>query len=77
MNENMSSLERIDVIGGLLDKLVDAQGRLKAGYIAVIDDFLNHIKEDILIMEEKIKDYESAEEISITIGEDSETMSPE
>jgi len=56
MSENMSSLERIDIIRGLLDKLVEARGREKAGYISVIDDFLNHIQEDILIKEEMLKD---------------------
>ena len=56
MSENMSSLERIDIVRGLLDKLVEARGREKAGYISVIDDFLNHIQEDILIKEEMLKD---------------------
>ena len=56
MPENMDSLTRIDVIRGLLDKLVEAKGREKAGYIAVIDDFLNHIQEDILVKEEVLKD---------------------
>lgn len=56
MNEDMTTLNRIDIIRGLLDKLVEAKGREKAGYIAVIDDFLNHIQEDVLIKEEKIID---------------------
>ena len=56
MPENLTSLQRIDIIRGLLDKLVEAKGREKAGYIAVIDDFLTHIQEDILIKEEKLKD---------------------
>lgn len=56
MPENMDSLTRIEVIRGLLDKLVEAKGREKAGYIAVIDDFLNHIQEDILVKEEVLKD---------------------
>lgn len=56
MNEDMTTLNRIDIIRGLLDKLVEAKGREKAGYIAVIDDFLNHIQEDVLVKEEQIKD---------------------
>ena len=59
MPENMDSLTRIEVIRGLLDKLVEAKGREKAGYIAVIDDFLNHIQEDILIKEEMLKDLQN------------------
>ena len=56
MPENMNSLTRIEIIRGLLDKLVEAKGREKAGYISVIDDFLNHIQEDILVKEEMLKD---------------------
>ena len=58
MNENMNSLERINIIRGLLDSLVEAKGREKAGYISIIDDFLNHIQEDILVKDEMIKDYQ-------------------
>ncbi len=58
MSENMDSLNRIDIIRGLLDKLVEARGREKAGYISVIDDFLNHIQEDILVKEEMLKDFQ-------------------
>lgn len=56
MPENINSLQRIEIIRGLLDSLVEARGREKAGYISIIDDFLNHIQEDILIKEEQIKD---------------------
>ena len=63
MSEEYTTLQRIDIIRGLLDKLVEAKGREKAGYIAVIDDFMNHIQQDVLVMQEKLKD--------------AETMSPE
>lgn len=56
MSEKLSTLERIDIIRKLLDNLVEARGREKAGYISVIDDFLNHIQDDVLIKEEMIKD---------------------
>lgn len=56
MPENMTSLKRIEIIRGLLDSLVEAKGREKAGYISIIDDFLNYINEDLLIKEETIKD---------------------
>lgn len=54
----MDSLQRIEIIRSLLDNLVEARGREKAGYISVIDDFLNHIQEDIMIKEEMIKNYQ-------------------
>lgn len=56
MPDKMDSLKRISVIRGLLDSLVEAKGREKAGYISVIDDFLNYVQEDILIKEETIND---------------------
>ena len=59
--QEYNSLERINIIRGILDKLVDAKGREKCGYITVIDDFLNHIQEDILILEEKVRDAEQKE----------------
>ena len=62
MNEDMTALNRIDIIRGLLDKLVEAKGREKAGYIAIIDDFLNHIQEEILVKEEQIKDLQNEDE---------------
>lgn len=55
--KEMSSLERIDIMKGLLDKLVEAQGRAKAGYITVIDDFLNKIRDDLLVKEAQIQDF--------------------
>lgn len=54
--KEMTSLDRIDIIKGLLDKLVEAQGRVKAGYITVIDDFLNKIRDDLLVKEAQIQD---------------------
>ena len=62
MNENMTALNRIDVIRGLLDNLVEAKGREKAGYIAIIDDFLNHIQEEILVKDDQIKDLQKKDE---------------
>ena len=78
MPENMTTLDRIDTIRKCLDNLVEAQGRAKAGYIYVIDDFLNRVRDDVLIMEEKLKDAKPQEkpEISIEPVPD-ETMSQE
>jgi len=55
--KEMSSLERIDIIRGILDNLVDAKGRAKCGYITVIDDFLNKIQDDLLVKEAQIQDF--------------------
>ena len=73
MNENMSSLERIDVCYQMLDHIVEAQGRAKAGYVMIIDDMLQKIQEDILIKEEQLKDLQSNQNGT----EDSEPLSPE
>ena len=61
--KEMTSLDRIDIMKGLLDKLVEAQGRAKAGYITVIDDFLNKIRDDLLVKEAQIQDLLNKEEI--------------
>ena len=61
--KEMTSLDRIDVMKGLLDKLVEAQGRAKAGYITVIDDFLNKIRDDLLVKDAQIQDFLNKETI--------------
>lgn len=61
--KEMTSLDRIDVMKGLLDKLVEAQGRAKAGYITVIDDFLNKIRDDLLVKEAQIQDLLNKEKV--------------
>lgn len=57
--KDMNTLEKIDVMGNVLDKLADAQGRIKCGYIYVLDDFLTNLRNDFLIMEAKLKDLEN------------------
>lgn len=66
--ENLSSIDRIDIMRNILDNLVNADGRTKCGYIMVLDEYLNKIREDLLIKEEQIRDLNSNK---------SETMSPE
>ena len=61
--KEMTSLDRIDIMKGLLDKLVEAQGRAKAGYITVIDDFLNKIRDDLLVKEAQIQDLLNKEKV--------------
>lgn len=56
MDNNMTSLEKMDAIGNLLDKLTDAQGRAKCGFIYIINEFVNDIRNDYLIMEQQLND---------------------
>lgn len=59
--QEYNSIQRINIIKELLDNLTEAKGRAKCGYITVIDDFLTHIQDDILILEEKVRDAERKE----------------
>lgn len=54
--KEMTPLEKIDACGVLLDKLSDAQGRAKCGYIYIMNEFLDDIKNHVLIIEEQLKD---------------------
>lgn len=80
MPENMSVLDKIDFVRSCLDKLADSQGRAKCAYIYIIDDAVNKIRNDILILQEQVKDKESTEEPEIEFSvepADPETMSQE
>lgn len=74
--KEMTPLEKIDACGTLLDKLTDAQGRAKCGYIYIINEFLNDIKNHVLILEEQVKDLEPKVEAIIS-DLDPETISQE
>ena len=58
MNENVNPLNRIEMIKTMLDKVVDSTGRMRCSYICAIDEFLDRLRDDVLIMEEKINDFE-------------------
>ena len=70
MPEKLTSIQKLDTIGNLLDKLTDAQGRAKCGYIYIINEFVNELRNEVLVMEEKLKDLEHKED------EEAETSSP-
>lgn len=70
MPEKLTSIQKLDTIGNLLDKLTDAQGRAKCGYIYIINEFVNELRNEVLVMEEKLKDLETKED------EEAETPSP-
>lgn len=52
----MTALERIESMGNVLDKLADMPegGRIKCGYIWIMNDLLNGLQSDILEMQKKI-----------------------
>ena len=58
--KNMSALDKITMSQNMLDKLTDAQGRAKCGYIYIINEFLTELRNDVLVMQERIKDFETA-----------------
>ena len=80
-NKNLKPLEKIDAVCNALDKLTEAQGRAKAGYIWVITDLIEDLRSDILIMEEQLKDKSGMEltagdvVLGVEPAEDSETPS--
>ena len=63
--KKMTALEKIDAIGGLLDKLTDAHGRAKCGYIWSVVTLVEDLRSDVLIMEEQLKDIQNGIEIEI------------
>lgn len=76
-NRELTPLEKIDTCGTLLDKLVDAQGRAKCGYIYIINEFLNDIKNHVLILEEQVRDAKFKKETVLVENNLDETISQE
>lgn len=68
--DDMNWLQRMEAMKGILNSLSDATGTARCKYIAVLDELLNQLRNDCLIMEEKLKDFE----LNQNSG-DSETMS--
>lgn len=71
MNTDIAPSDRVDMIKTMLNKLVDSTGVEKCNYVCAIDDFLNRLREDVVIMEQRIQDLEEKNQNS----GDSETMS--
>ena len=63
--KNLTPLEKVDACCNFLDKLADAQGRAKCGYIYIISEFLNDIRSHILILEEQVNDINQEKETVI------------
>lgn len=68
MNESLSTIERIDMCGQFLDKLTDASGRAKCGYIYIMNEFLDAIRKDVLVMNEQLKDLQDNQNGTETQG---------
>lgn len=54
MPENLTTMQKIETVKNLLDKLADAHGRAKCAYIYVIDEFINGIQNDVAALEKKV-----------------------
>ena len=54
--DEMKPLEKIETSMVLLDKLTDAQGRAKCGFIYIINEMLESLRKDVLVMEAQVND---------------------
>ena len=53
--KDLSPVEKISTCQNMLDKLTDAQGRAKCGYIYIINEILEELKGQVVMMEEDLK----------------------
>ena len=44
MNENLNPMEILSAMENVLDKLADAQGRARCGYIWILSEFVNNLR---------------------------------
>lgn len=44
MNENLNPMEILTAMENVLDKLADAQGRARCGYIWILSEFVNNLR---------------------------------
>lgn len=63
MNEKLSTVNKIENALEALDRLAEnPKGRARCGYIWILSEILEELKNDVLILEEKIKMEEKGEE---------------
>ena len=67
MLDKLTTLERISMLDNLLDQLAEAKGRERCGIICVMADAIKSIRNDVLILEEKVKDQEPQPEVKFEI----------
>lgn len=53
--KELSAVDKIMTCQNMLDKLADAQGRAKCGYIYVINEILDALRIQVSMMEEDLK----------------------
>ena len=53
--KDLSPVEKISTCQNMLDKLTDAQGRAKCGYIYIINEILEALKTQVIEMEDNLK----------------------
>ena len=58
MPDEIPILKKIEMCCSFLDKLADAQGRAKCSYIYILNEYIESIHKDVLVMEDKIKEFE-------------------
>lgn len=62
---NMTTLQKLDACASFLDQLVDAKGRAKCGYIYILSDVLERVRQDVIAMQ-NAQNNQNGEEIKIT-----------
>jgi hypothetical protein len=69
MPDNYTTMEKLDMCGDFLDKLSEAKGRAKCGYIYIMNEFLESIRKDFKALEENIQNGIEIEPVEVPIEE--------
>ena len=67
----LTATDRIDSMYNVLDKLANIPegGRIKCGYVWILNDLLNGLRDDVLVMQERLAaQHVKNEEPSIELG---------
>lgn len=67
MNEKMTPSEGLEAVSSLLDKLSDAQGRAKCGYIWTMATLVEDIKKAVVEMEKELMALRKEPEVDVEI----------
>lgn len=67
--KDLKPLDKIGAIYNVLDKLVEAQGRMKCGYIWTLTTLADGLRNDVLIMSEQLKEFQNGIEIEAVSSE--------
>ena len=50
MNEKLNPMEILTAMENVLDKLAEAQGRARCGYVWILSEFVNNLREQLAPM---------------------------